>query len=319
MLGRLDRGIGDRRRQRRLHVAVALAHGPGAQMRHRGGVHALADIRTVLRPRYRCPGIAALAAALHQGHADQPLTARIVRAQHRRGRLAVERERPLPSVEARLRRPAPEGETPAHAVLLPGRREAAAEQRLEPGHGVRPRVACPGHRSGGEAMSVMIDCAAAPTVGGSAEGARDIGLRASMSSSARLPGAGIVVRRPRTRQEPPKPSACPATVPCTPAAARSRDAAGNAVQRLLRRRAPEPRQPCRRHRVVIDDGAHRNPVRNRHRHTGRAVHAGIEQHHLEGLRILVMAVVVEGDMDLRLGLARPGTGPCSCQDRCHAR
>ena len=60
--------------------------------------------------------------------------------------------------------------------------------------------------------------------------------------------------------------------------------ARDAVERVLRYRGPEARQPRRRHRVGVDHGPHHHPVDD-----DRAFR--IAQHHLEGLRVLVDQVV----------------------------
>ncbi|MCY3822467.1 MAG: hypothetical protein OXG62_01185, partial [Nitrospinae bacterium] len=79
--------------------------------------------------------------------------------------------------------------------------------------------------------------------------------------------------------------------------ARGGHAPGDAVERMLRRRAPEARQPRRRHRIVVHDGADGHTVGD-----DRAFR--IVQLDLEGLRALVVAVVEDADPEPLLGLPR---------------
>ena len=304
-LRRLNGGVGEGRGQRRLHTAVARAHGL-AVVRTRGPFarhpSRLGLVGAGLRERTgRDVGVAVvpLARTLRERKADEPPAPRVVRPEQRRGRLTVERERPLSTVEAALRGPAPQRGGAARGVALAREREARPEQRLAQRQGLRGR-------GGAEAGRVMTEAVVDPpragpagmAAGDAGQGERAAPPRAGVPGriahagacpgprSGGAAGGRIEVERP-ARERPPHPRR-----------ARRRHAVRNPVERLLGDGAPEPPEPRRRHRVVVHDGPHRHAVAD-----GRAPR--LREHHLERLRPLVVAVVVNPYPHLLLRLPRP--------------
>ena len=299
----MQRGVGDRRRQRGLHPTVARPHGAVTQDPRPAARFGTAQIALA--------GILAVSRALRQRDADQPIAPRIVRAQHGRRHRAVESDvRPVAALrafEAAPARPAPEGEAAARTVPLARQRETRPEQSL-------PRT----HRSGPLPRPVE-DEAVAERVG---RASRPQCLRSEPARDLRQRRRRAIVRRARCRLAGHRVERQRLAGERAPHAGRAirRHASGNALERLFRDGAPEAGEIRRREWIRVGDGPDADGIVD-----GRPRRLGDDQfERLVGVVVRIIQDVqnerfvgVSGEDAQTVGRSVPAHGPIvvSCRRR----